>query len=203
MLKVGITGRSGSGKSSLGKFFAAKGYPVADGDELSRTVCLPGSPCLAELAAEFGADILDESGALNRRKLGELAFSSKENTAKLNGVVHPWIMRELTSRASLAEQQGQPLFFLDGAVIVDTPFKQFCDKLIVVVADYKLSVSRLVLRDGLSKVSVERRLAAQTSEERLRQAADYLVENNAGQENLFEQADSILEQLLQISGKGV
>ncbi len=198
MITVGITGRSGSGKSSLGRYYAQKGYPVADGDEISRFVTKAGSPCVKQLCAEFGSEIVNEQGELQRQKLAEIAFSSPEKTANLNKIVHPFIMEEFEMRRRKAEKENNPLFFLDGAAIIDTPFQQKCDTIITVVADPKLSIMRIVLRDGISKTSAEKRLQAQTSEARLRQAADFVLPNDESQEAFYKRADAILESLLQL-----
>ncbi|MDL2327638.1 dephospho-CoA kinase, partial [Ruminococcaceae bacterium OttesenSCG-928-A11] len=102
MLMVGITGRSGSGKSSVSGHYAALGHPVADGDAISRQVTGPGSPCLDELVAAFGPGILQPGGTLDRKALGELAFKSPENNQKLIDITHPHIIAELESRARAA-----------------------------------------------------------------------------------------------------
>ena len=201
MLTVGITGRSGSGKSSLGRYYSEKGYLVADGDEISRIVTRPGSQCVQQLCKEFGQDIVNENGELQRHKLAEAAFSTPEKTALLNSIVHPFIMDEFERLRQKAIEQKAVLFFLDGAAIIDTPFQAKCDKIIAVVADVKLSIIRIILRDGISKTSAEKRLKAQTSEERLRQAADFVLPNNESHGAFCNRADEILGTLLELAGQ--
>lgn len=196
MLIVGITGRSGSGKSVVSRHYAAKGYPVADGDELSRYATRPGNPCLAELTAAFGSDILAADGSLNRRRLGELAFASKAKTSLLTAITHPYILEEMLARAQRARTEGARLFFVDGAVIVGGIFEEYCDKLIVVVSERRLAVSRIILRDGISKTAASARLEAQQPEEVMLAAADYVIDNNASEEMLLGQAEDVLRRLL-------
>ncbi len=196
MWVVGITGRSGSGKSSLARYYATRGYPVEDGDALSRFVCRPGSPCLARLSAAFGADILDETGALLRRKLGERAFASPGQNQKLLDIVHPFVMRELEEREQRARQAGAALLFLDGAMLVGSIFEAHCQAIILVESEKKLSISRIILRDGISKAAAHSRLNAQKSPEELRRAADYIMENNGTEAQLRQKADEVLEALL-------
>lgn len=193
---VGITGRSGSGKSSLAAYYASLGYPVADGDAISRQVCEPGSPCLAELVGAFGAEILAPDGSLLRKKLGEMAFATPEGNQRLISITHPYIVEEFLRRADLARQSGSQLFFADGAMIINGPFEAYCDKIILVVTQQRLSVSRIILRDNISKTAVYNRLHAQLPEEVLRAAADYIIENNGTQEQLWEKAKDVLRDLL-------
>lgn len=196
MLVVGVTGRSGSGKSSVAQHYASLGYPVADGDAISREVSGENSDCLRELTQAFGSGILTPAGALDRKALAGVAFADEKKTKQLIAITHPYIMQESLRRVQLAKEQGHPLFFMDGAVIVGGPFEPYCDKLIVVVAEKRLSVSRIILRDGISKAAAYSRLAAQQPEEALRGAADYVIENNAGKEELLRQADAVLAELL-------
>lgn len=198
MLVVAVTGRSGSGKSTVASHYASLGYPVADGDEIARLVTGPGSPCLAELVEAFGPGILAPDGTLLRQKLAGIAFASPAGNQKLTEITHRHITRELMCRMKSAEERKEKLFFVDGAVIVGQPIQKIFDKIIVVTAEMRLSISRIILRDGISKTAAHQRLDAQTPEEALRAAADYVIENNAGEAQLIQKADEVLQQLLHI-----
>ena len=89
MMTLGITGRSGCGKSTVTAVFAARGIPLADADQLSREILLPGSPLLPQLAERFGADIIKEDGTLDRRLLADRAFATPEGKAALDALTHP------------------------------------------------------------------------------------------------------------------
>ena len=95
MKVVGITGRSGCGKSSATDFLREKGYPCIDADLVAREVLLPGSPCIAQLQQVFGADIADENGTVRRRLLADRAFATPEGKAALDGLTHPEIVRRI------------------------------------------------------------------------------------------------------------
>lgn len=196
MLLVGITGRSGSGKSSVAQYYASLGHAVVDGDQVSREVCAPGSPCVQALAEAFGSGIIAEDGSLLRRKLADIAFASFDKTQLLDDITHPFILREIMARGMRAKEAGAPLFFVEGAAIVGQAFEQDCDRLIVVTSEPRLSVSRIILRDGISKTSAHRRLEAQVPEEVLAEAASYVIENNGSVEALRQKADAVLEKLL-------
>lgn len=196
MLVVGLTGRSGSGKSSVAAHLSTLGYPVSDGDAISRQVCLPGTPCLRQLVQAFGGDILLPDGALNRRELGRIAFADEEKTRRLVSITHPHIIEEFLRQAATARSTGAKLFFADGAVIVGGPFEPYCDRIVVVVTEERLAVSRIILRDGISKQAAYARLAAQMPAEQLLQAADYTIENNGSLQRLHTNTEEVVAKLL-------
>ncbi|MEG1070016.1 MAG: dephospho-CoA kinase, partial [Ruthenibacterium sp.] len=142
---VAITGRSGSGKSTVSAYFASKGFPVLDADVIARTVTEKGSPCLVKLAKAFGADILDENGCLLRQELAMRAFQDCKSAKKLTNLTHPAITKKLLAGIECACKEGATLVFVDGAVIVGADFEQYCDKIILVTARERDAISRIVL----------------------------------------------------------
>ena len=120
MIALGITGRSGCGKSTVTAVFSAHGVPLADADQISREILRPGSPLLPRLAQRFGADILKADGTLDRRLLADRAFATPEGKAALDSLTHPEIVRRIRAAKQAAQDAGAPLFVLDGAVIVGT-----------------------------------------------------------------------------------
>lgn len=195
---VAVTGRSGTGKSTVSAHLVEKGYTVLDADRVAREITLPGSPCLAPLAQRFGADIIMPDGTLNRRLLAARAFETPDGAHALADITHPEIIARLLADADKAMQQGARLVFVDGAVIVGGLFEQHCDKIIVVTAPVKDSISRIVLRDGISKEAARERLAAQMPEEALCAAADYILTNRGARQTLLRQADAVLAELEQL-----
>ncbi len=195
MWVVGITGHSGSGKSSLAGYYASLGYPMADGDELSRAVCTAGSPCVQELKKAFGSDIVDEEGNLLRRTLGEKVYGDAALNTQLMGISHPFLLEELKNREKAAEATGAKFFFLDGAMLVGSIFEAHCKRIIVVECNTKLTISRIILRDKISKAAAHNRLNAQKTTQELRQAASYLIENDGSLNRLHQKADAVLHQL--------
>ena len=182
MICLGITGRSGCGKSTVTAVFSAHGVPLADADQISREILLPGSPLLPRLAQRFGADILKADGTLDRRLLADRAFATPEGKAALDG--------------------GAPLFVLDGAVIVGTAAQAECDRLCVVTAPFETSVARIVARDGISAEMAARRLNAQTPETMLTAQADYVLRNDADLAHLQAAAEELCGKLLAEGGVG-
>ncbi len=191
---IGITGRSGCGKSTVSAHYRKLGYLVADADLVAREIMEPPSPCLKALAEEFGADVV-QNGVLNRPLLAERAFSRKDGSQRLVEITHPEIIRRLLAQAEDARRQGHSLFFVDGAVIVGAPFQAYCDGIVVVTAPHEACVQRICNRDGLTVQQAERRLASQLSEEQLLAASMAQIVNDGSLEQLIGQVDEVLEQL--------
>ena len=192
---IGITGRSGCGKSSVTKFLAAQGYPCIDADRIAREVLQKGSPRLPVLQERFGSDILDEKGELRRRLLADRAFATPEGTRFLTETTQPEILRQIESRLEQAAASGAPFTFVDGAVIVGTPFEARCDHLLLVTAPYESSVQRICARDGITPEMARRRLDAQTPLETLRAAATAEIVNDGSLFQLENQIKAFLRSL--------
>ena len=202
MITVGITGRSGCGKSTVTACFAARGVPVADADQISRQVLQPGSPVLAQLAARFGGDILSGEGVLDRRLLADRAFATPEGKADLGAITHPAIVRRIEAARQAAHAAGSPLFVIDGAVLVGSVIDGIWDRLIVVTAPYELSVARIVARDGVRPEMARRRLDAQLPEAALAARADIVLANDGTQEQLRRPAGALAACLLAEGERG-
>lgn len=202
MITVGITGRSGCGKSTVTACFAARGVPVADADQISRQVLQPGSPVLAQLAARFGGDILSGRGVLDRRLLADRAFATPEGKADLDAITHPAIVRRIEAARQAAQAAGSPLFVIDGAVLVGSVIDGIWDRLIVVTAPYEVSVARIVARDGIRPEMARRRLDAQLPEAALAARADIVLANDGTQEQLRRQAGALAARLLAEGERG-
>lgn len=195
MMTLGITGRSGCGKSTVTARFRAHGVPVADADQISREILLPGSPLLPVLAERFGAEILNPDGTLNRRLLADRAFATPEGKQALDGITHPEIIRRIRAAKQKAETEGAELFVLDGAVIIGTAAEAECDRLLVVTAPFETSVARIAARDGIPPEMAERRLNAQTPEAALTAKADYILRNDTDLASLTRQAETLYHTL--------
>lgn len=192
---IGITGRSGCGKSSATNFLARQGYPCIDADRIARDVLLPGSPCLEKLQAYFGQDILEADGTLKRRLLADRAFATPEGTRVLTEITQPEILRRIEERLRQAQASGAGMAFVDGAVIVGTPFEPRCDALVLITAPYETSVQRICARDGISPEMARRRLDAQTSLDTLRAAATIEIVNDGTAGQLENKVEVYLESL--------
>lgn len=195
MLRVGLTGGIGSGKTTVAHLIHAAGIPVIDADLIAREVVELGQPALNELAAEFGSDILYDDGSLNRTELAQRAFASPAATARLNAITHPRIKQRTEELFAELQEQGHSIVVWDMPLLVDKGYDKQMDVVIVVDVDADTRIKRLVSYRGLSADDAARRIAAQVGDEERRQAATYIVDNHGPIENLASQVDEIIAQL--------
>ena len=190
MIILGITGPTGAGKTTVSKLFQKKGIKVVDGDILARKIVEPNKPALFELKNAFGEDIINKDGTLNRKKTAELVFSDPEKLAVLNRITHRYITEEFLKIAS--EYNGDIIGF-DGAAILDSDFKNICNKILSVVADEEIRLKRIILRDNLTHDEARLRISGQKNNQFYIENSDFLVYNNG--EDIEEDVNSIIEKL--------
>lgn len=198
MKRVGLTGGIGSGKSTVARMLAKKGTPVIDADQIAREIVAPGQPALEELAKEFGTEILQPDGTLNRAALAERAFATPEATARLNAITHPRIEQRTAQLFDEAQAQGYPFAVWDMPLLVDNGHHENMDFVIVVDVDPETRVRRLVKFRGLDEADARRRIAAQVPDHVRIAAADFVVDNNGDEQALTPQVDrlwKLLEEL--------
>lgn len=171
MMKVGITGGIGSGKSTVCRLFAQRGVAVYDSDAEARRIM--ACDLRERIAARFGAEAFRE-GELDRAYLAGIVFSDPEALADLNGIVHPAVKRDFTA---WAERQQGAYVIMESAILFDAGFEDSVDKTVAVLAPADLRVERTCRRDGCSAEQVRRRIAAQSDEDALAARADYTVVN--------------------------
>lgn len=197
MIKVGLTGGIGSGKSTVTGMLLERGIPVVDADQIAREVVEPGQPALAELAEAFGQDILKPDGSLDRAGLAARAFIDAEHTALLNSITHPRIAEETARRFAAAEAAGEQAIVYDMPLLVDKGLDRGMDLVVVVDVEVAERVRRLVDKRGLNEADVRRRIAAQVPDDVRRAAADVVVDNNGPLEALSPQVDALVERIRQ------
>jgi dephospho-CoA kinase len=153
------------------------GAPVVDADELARRVVEPGSPALAEIAERFGADVLDDSGALDRKRLGDIVFADAGARAALERITHPRIAA--AGRDDIARHMagGAKVVIYDAALIVEKKLHAAMNGLIVVSVPRTVQVERLMARDGIDREHAERRIDAQLPLADKVAVADYVIDN--------------------------
>lgn len=173
----GLTGKTGSGKTTVAKILSEKGFFIVDGDTLARKITEKGSPVLEELAKSFSLDIIDNEGNLIRKELAKRAFSTKEGTEELNRITHGAIDELLEKEAKKAEEKGYKKCLFDAAALLESPSKKRCKKIIVVNAPFALRLKRILERDSITEEEALRRMNAQKSDEYYFQNADIIINN--------------------------
>lgn len=174
----GLTGQTGAGKSTVAALLLNKGFFVIDGDKIARRVTEKGSPALEKLAAFFGKDIILSDGTLDRKRLAERAFASKNATKKLNELTHPYIHALFKTEIEKARESGFSRCLIDAAALLESPSKALCEKIIVVSCPKEIRLERILKRDGITKEDALRRINAQKSDEYYLSNADIIIKNH-------------------------
>ena len=177
MKVYGLTGKTGAGKSTVAEKLEKMGFCVIDGDKIARSITEKGKPAISMLANEFGCDIIEDDGSLNRKLLASRAFKDRESTAKLNAITHPIIKAEFEKELRKAEEEGFSFAVIDAAALLESSCKDLCEKIIVVTAPEKIRLSRVLLRDGITKEQALIRINAQFPDEYYNEKADILIRN--------------------------
>lgn len=174
---VGITGPSGAGKGCVTKVFERLGFTVIDADLIARQVVMPGEKALSALADAFGSDIIMSDGCLNRRLLGERAFSSEQNTVILNSIMHGEIKRRMILSAEQCASDGRNCLF-DAPLLIEAELDGLCDVCVAVVASREIRMNRLMLRDHLTEQEIGSRFSRQHGDEYYTSHCEYVIVND-------------------------
>jgi len=186
VLRIGLTGGIGAGKSTVSATFHELGGVIVDGDVIAREVVEPGTPGLASLVDAFGEDILTPDGALNRPALAKIAFSDDEKRATLNGIVHPLVAQRRSELIAAADEDA--VVIEDIPLLVESQMAPLFGLVIIVHADADVRVERLIEYRGFSEDDARARIAAQATEEQRRAVADVWLDNAGEPEDLVATA---------------
>ncbi|MFD6286596.1 dephospho-CoA kinase [Streptomyces sp. NPDC060205] len=182
MLKVGLTGGIGAGKSEVSRLLVEHGAVLIDADRIAREVVAPGTPGLAAVVDAFGEDVLAADGTLDRPKLGSMVFADADRLAVLNSIVHPLVgarSRELEEAAS-----ADSVVVHDVPLLTENGLAKLYDLVIVVDAATETQLDRLVRLRGMTEADARARMAAQATREKRREIADVVIDNDVPLEAL-------------------
>jgi dephospho-CoA kinase len=198
VLRIGLTGGIGSGKSTVSALLAARGAVIVDADRIAREVVEPGTPGLARVAETFGEQVLAADGSLDRAALAAVVFADPEARRQLDGIVHPLVRARASDLAAAAPPDA--VVVNDVPLLVETGQASSYDLVLVVEADPETRVSRLVQR-GLTAEDARARMEAQASDGQRRAVADVVLDNSGTQEELAGQVDRFwAERVVPVTG---
>lgn len=195
MLRVGLTGGIGSGKSEVSRRLAACGAVVIDADKLAREVVEPGTPGLAAVVDEFGEEMLRPDGTLDRERLGSVVFADEDRRKALNAIVHP-LVGERTRELMDAAEQGSIVVY-DVPLLTEGGLASMYDVVVVVDVPPELQLDRLVRQRGMTAEDARARISAQASREDRRAIASVIIDNSGPLDDLDAQVAELWTELVQ------
>lgn len=194
MKVIGLTGGTGSGKSTVAAYLEKKGCIIIDADKISRDLTKPGGEALEPIRRRFGADVFFEDGSLDRKKLGGIVFSDDAKLRSLEEITTDIVIKKILEKVEQLKKNG-----FNGTVILDAPLlfecgmKDCTDENWLVTCDLENRIQRLIDRDGISRQSILDRMANQLSDEQKRMMADRVIENSGSLTELYSRIDRFIE----------
>ncbi len=198
MLRVGLTGGIACGKSSIAAMLVKRGAHFLQADALAHQVYEPGTATYGQVVRTFGREILNEDRTIDRSKLANLVFPAR--IGELNAIVHPEVVKRQNSWMSEIERSDpHGIAVVEAALLIEAGADKDFDKVIVVTCDFEQKVERFAWRTNLSReaarAEVERRSAAQFSDEDKARRADYVIDNSGSAEDAERQVEQIWHEL--------
>ena len=196
MLKVGLTGGIGSGKSSVSALFSDWGSYIFDADSVAKEVLNHNETAQGEIIAEFGTDILDGNNSIDKHKLARVAFQDENHQLRLNTIIHPYVFSEIDSKFDiiLAKKEYE-IFVVDAALIYESGADTHMDYVIVVTSHLRLRTQRVMERGGLTREEFLDRVDLQWPDEDKVHMADFVIHNNGTEKDLLEESKKVFDRL--------
>jgi dephospho-CoA kinase len=188
VIRVGLTGGIGSGKSTVARMLAERGALVVDGDQIARELVVPGAPALAAIVERFGEQVLESDGSLDRAGLAAIVFPDPDALADLDAIMHPRIAARAAEMLAEAERSGVAAAIYDMPLLVENEMAEDFDLVVVVHAPVEARLARLAVR-GVGIADAHERMARQATDEQRAEVAHILIDNTGDEEALAAQVD--------------
>lgn len=192
---IGLTGPTGSGKTTVAEVFRNLGFAVVNADEIAHKA-LEDKELIKALAGAFGEGIINSDGSVNRRETAKIAFASKDNTETLNSLTHPVILRLAQSEFERLYDEGYKKIIFDAPTLFESGSHILCRKIISVVAPKDIRIKRITARDGITEEEAKRRVGAQKPNGFYIENSDYVLYNSGTSEALSEKAETLAKELM-------
>ena len=198
MLKIGLTGGIGSGKSTASAYLEQLGSYIFDADSEAKKILENNEQVQKDIIDEFGSDVLDGEGNINNKKLARVAFQDEDHQLLLNAIIHPHVFKELDKQFEEISNKGKhDSFVVDGAIILESGLDQHLDLILLIASLLKFRVERALKRGRLTREDILRRIDLQWTDEEKSEIADYTIHNNGTQEELEEKLSIFYEAHIQ------
>ena len=191
MTVIGLTGASGSGKGYVSEIFSAYGVPSVDSDSIVHSLYESGGPCVEELKAAFGSDIVDANGCVDRKKLGNIVFCDRALLDLLNSIVHKYVISEINDLTAVYASLGYEGVIIDAPQLFESGLDKNCDYVVSVIANNDIRVRRIIERDHISEESAYARLNSQHDDSYFISRSDFVIYNSG--EDVVSQVRNIIE----------
>ncbi|MGG2018190.1 dephospho-CoA kinase [Bacillus sp. S10(2024)] len=191
---IGLTGGIASGKSTVSKMFQGFHIPVIDADIIAREVVEPGKEAYNEIVEAFGQEVLEESGELNRPKLGNIVFYNEEKRLLLNAIVHPAVRKEMNAQKDRYIRENTQAVVLDIPLLFESKLTSLVDQILLVYVDNETQITRLMERNNFTEEEAKARIASQMPLQEKVALADKVINNNGTIEETKTQLSSILKE---------
>ncbi|MHB1942829.1 MAG: dephospho-CoA kinase [Acidiferrobacteraceae bacterium] len=196
VLRVGLTGGVGAGKSHVASLFSVLGVPIIDADEIARALTAPGASALSEIVDAFGQEMLDSTGVLRRDVLRRRVFGHPEERRILEGILHPPVRATMEARTQTLDAAYCVMVI---PLLIESGMRDFVDHVLVVDASPEVQIERVLRRSGLSRMEAERIMAAQADRQMRLKAADDVIENNMDGVDLSPQVHALHKKYLELA----
>jgi dephospho-CoA kinase len=200
LLKVGLTGGIGCGKTVVRRRLEERGLPTLDADGVVHRLLSRPNDVTRAIEDAYGPEVMAPDGSVDRKALGKVVFADDEARKKLNAIVHPAVYREIERFLEERERAGDPVAVVDAALMIETGSYRRYDALVVVHCRPELQLERVMTRDGLSREEAERRLRSQMPVEEKVRFADFPVDTSGSLEETWRQADELARRLSSSGG---
>ena len=197
MLKIGLTGGIGSGKSEVSNFLQSWGAYIFDADKESKNIINNNLEAQKEIIKEFGSDVIDPNQTINRQKLARIAFQDEFHQQTLNAIIHPYVFKKINnSFEKIKIENNHNCFVVDAALIYESGADTHMDYVIVVSSLISHRTERVMSRNNITREDFLKRVSLQWPEEDKGNMADYIIQNNSDLESLEKEAKKVFDTLL-------
>lgn len=196
MLKIGLTGGIGSGKSEVSKFFSSWGAYIFDADKEAKTIIDENEEAQQEIINEFGSDVINAGNSIDKKKLARIAFQDEFHQLQLNSIIHPFVFKKIDKTfEKIKINKKYKMFIVDAALIYESGADTHMDYVILVTSLLRFRTERVMSKGNISRDDFMKRVALQWSDEDKEHMADFTIQNNSDLKGLEKESKKIFDSI--------